>query len=50
MYELSNPMNQSIGGNRELVGKALSQALPELEGQGLLELLEINSGRKQGGL
>lgn len=38
-YELSNPLNQQYAGDRPLVGKTIAEALPELEGQGLIALV-----------
>lgn len=39
-YELSNPMNEHLAGNRGMLGKTVREVLPELEAQGLLRLLE----------
>lgn len=39
VYELSNPLNNYFAGNRELVGKAVLEALPEAASQGLYALL-----------
>jgi signal transduction histidine kinase len=40
VYELSNPLNQQLGQGRPRVGRPVREVLPELEAQGLLELLE----------
>jgi PAS domain S-box-containing protein len=40
IYELANPLYQQIVSNRELLGKPIREALPELEGQGIYELLD----------
>jgi len=40
VYELSNPVNAQLLGGRELLGKPVRQAQPELEGQGFYELLD----------
>lgn len=40
IYELVNPYYQRLFGNRELVGKPIREALPELAGQGIYELLD----------
>ena len=41
VYELTNPLYQQVvGGNRNLIGKPIREALPELEGQGIYELLD----------
>jgi len=39
-YELSNPLNQELGGGRQMVGRPLREVLPEFEGQGLLKVVE----------
>ena len=39
-YELVNPAYQKLFKNRELVGKTLLEALPELEGQGVDKILD----------
>jgi PAS domain S-box-containing protein len=40
IYEFSNLANTQLLGNRELLGKTVRQAQPELEGQGFYELLD----------
>jgi len=40
VYEFSNHVNTQLLGNRELLGKPVRQAQPELEGQGFYELLD----------
>jgi len=40
VFELLNPLYQQLLGPREIVGKAVREALPELEGQGFYELLD----------
>ncbi len=40
VYELTNEAYQQLVGHRELAGKPLGAALPELQGQGFLELLD----------
>jgi len=41
IYELTNPLYQQVvGGKRNLLGKPIREALPELEGQGIYELLD----------
>ena len=40
VYEFSNHRNTQLLGNRELLGKSVRQAQPELEGQGFYELLD----------
>jgi len=41
VYELTNPLYQQVvGGRRNLIGKPIREALPELEGQGIYELLD----------
>ncbi|HEX5750682.1 MAG TPA: ATP-binding protein [Archangium sp.] len=39
-YEFSNPVHARLLGGRELLGKTVRQAQPELEGQGFYELLD----------
>ena len=39
-YELSNPLNQELAGNRALVGRTVREALPELWAQGLGAMLD----------
>ncbi len=39
-YELTNSRYRELIGNRDVVGKPIREALPELEGQGLYELLD----------
>jgi uncharacterized protein DUF4118 len=45
VYEFSNTMNSEILGHRELLGRPMRQAQPELEGQGFFELLDRVYGR-----
>ena len=40
VYELRQPRLPGAGGRRDVVGKPLLAALPELQGQGILELLQ----------
>jgi len=40
VFELANPHYMLAVGHRPVVGKAIREALPELEGQGLYELLD----------
>ncbi|WP_375766431.1 ATP-binding protein [Archangium gephyra] len=40
VYEFSNPVNAQLLGGRELLGKTVRQAQPELDGQGFYELLD----------
>jgi PAS domain S-box-containing protein len=40
VFELVNPPSQEIIGAREVLGKTVREALPELEGQGYFELLD----------
>ena len=40
VFELVNPRYQELVGGRELVGKTVREALPEVEGQGFVELLD----------
>jgi len=40
VYELSNTLHQQLIGDRDIVGKPVRQALPELEGTGIYELLD----------
>ena len=41
VYELINPLyTQVIAGKRDILGKPIREALPELEGQGIYELLD----------
>ena len=40
IYELANAMYLQLIGNRDIVGKPVSEALPELEGTGIFELLD----------
>ncbi len=40
VFDLVNPLYQSLFPNRELLGRPIREALPELKGQGLLELLD----------
>ncbi len=39
-FIVANPRYQELVGRRDLIGKAVRQALPELEGQGFYELLD----------
>jgi PAS domain S-box-containing protein len=39
-YELSNALNQELAGGRELVGKTVREALPELAAQGIEAMLD----------
>jgi len=39
-YELSNELHFRLAGSRELIGKSVREALPELAGQGIFELLD----------
>jgi signal transduction histidine kinase len=39
-YELSNPANQELSGGRAVVGVTVREAVPELEAQGLLAVLD----------
>jgi signal transduction histidine kinase/DNA-binding response OmpR family regulator len=40
VFELANPLYQELVGNRDLLHKPIRQALPELEGSGVYELLD----------
>ena len=40
VFELSNPQYDQLVGHREIVGKTVREALPEIEGQGFFELLD----------
>ena len=40
VYELSNDIHQQVIGNKDIVGKPVRQAMPELEGTGIYELLD----------
>ena len=40
VFELVNPLYQQLFPSRELLGKPIREALPELEGQGFFELLD----------
>ena len=40
VYDFANPSYRALVAGREVVGKPLLSALPELEGQGILELLQ----------
>jgi PAS domain S-box-containing protein len=40
VFELANEAYHRLVGQRELVGKTMREALPELEGQGFIELLD----------
>jgi len=39
-FEMANPNYQLLVANRDLIGRTAREALPELEGQGFLELLD----------
>lgn len=40
VYEFANDAHLQLSGHRQYIGKPVRQALPELEGQGLFELLD----------
>lgn len=40
VFELANPAFQQLVGDRELIGKPIREAFPEVEGQGVFELLD----------
>ena len=40
VFELTNPMYQKLIANRDVVGKSVRQAVPEVEGQGFVTLLD----------
>lgn len=40
VYEMANPVYYQAVGKRDLIGKPIREALPELEGQGIVELLD----------
>src|SRR6266852_677555 len=40
VFELVNPLNRQLFGDRELLGRQVREAIPELEGQGFFELLD----------
>ena len=40
VYELANPLYLQLVGNRHILGKPIREALPELAGQGIYELLD----------
>ena len=40
IYELANAMYLQLVGNRDIVGKPIREALPELEGTGIFEILD----------
>ncbi|HZT99357.1 MAG TPA: ATP-binding protein [Ktedonobacteraceae bacterium] len=40
VYELANPLYLQVVGHRDIIGKPIREALPELEGQGFYELLD----------
>jgi signal transduction histidine kinase len=40
VYDLANAAYREFVGNRELIGKPVREALPELDGQGIFELLD----------
>ena len=39
-YVLSNPLNQALAGGRQLVGRTIREAMPELEAEGLVAMVE----------
>ncbi|HYD99665.1 MAG TPA: PAS domain S-box protein [Alphaproteobacteria bacterium] len=47
VFELANPAYLALTGHRELIGRTVRDALPELAGQGLIDLLDevYRSGR-----
>jgi PAS domain S-box-containing protein len=51
VFELANPPYLELVGNRDVLGKSVREALPEIEGQGYLELLDevFRSGRPHAG-
>ena len=40
VFELTNPVYQQVIGGRDVVGQPIREALPELEGQGIFEILD----------
>src|SRR5712691_4279691 len=40
VFDLVNPLYRQLFGDRELLGKPVREAIPELEGQGFFELLD----------
>jgi PAS domain S-box-containing protein len=40
VFELANPLYMQITGNRPILGKPIRKALPELNGQGIFEILD----------
>ncbi len=40
VFEMANPLYTELVGNREIIGKPVRDAFPELEGQGYFELLD----------
>jgi PAS domain S-box-containing protein len=40
VFELANPAYMQLVGHRQVLGKPLRQALPEIEGQGFIEILD----------
>jgi len=40
VFELVHPLTFKLLGNRELIGKPVREAIPELEGQGVFELMD----------
>ncbi len=40
VFEMANASYQTLVGRRDLIGKAVREAVPEVEGQGLFELLD----------
>ncbi|AKJ02951.1 PAS domain S-box-containing protein [Archangium gephyra] len=40
VFELTNPAYEQLVGHREVLGKSVREALPEVEGQGFFELLD----------
>ncbi len=47
VFELANPAYYGLVGHRDIIGKPLLEALPEIEGQGFVELLDgvVGSGQ-----
>ena len=40
IFELANPLYRQLVGGRDIIGKTVREALPEVEGQGFVELLD----------
>ena len=40
VFELTNPMYRKLIANREVIGKTVREAVPEVEGQGFIQLLD----------